>query len=671
VPALGKETLLAGALVLLAGLLPPSAARRARPALLDIGPNDRGYLHGFRSDWERQDNWQFRWTTRSARVELPLLARGQGSVLRLRLARHLIEPAEVRLQVEGRVAHAFEIFADRKALYRVVEAPLPALAGRHRFALTIEAHSTSPRPLGVALDWIELDRGSSGATFALVPETRWRLLALALLAFLAPRLLGASRRGAALHSSLVTLLVTWATWRDIVATERVLREGLPAYALFAIALVLVLAPRRARQALGIPSPAYAAACCCLALLAVTIRLGILLHPQFFYPDVHIHGLFAHSLAKQGLQTFLAEFTANQFRYSLGLQFENGHWYAFPYPPTFYFLTLPFTRWLGSHADVAVSLVAAIVNGLQVLVVFALARRLGRDAKASLAAAAVVLLLPVFIGRLTLALFPALLGQTVDALVLLFLLGHLDRLDRPRTVLALAGLITAALLTYTQSLLGLGLVLPGFLALQVLGDRSPRARRRQLGLLLAGLLAGGAALAAFYAQYVPLLLDIQQGVPMPEEQIVLEIFERRDALEPPVPEPPNDPFAGPGINPLRGLMKAGSRLLIFYGPFSLAVLLGIGLLYAGVAGAERRLLLAWSLSFVVLNLASAGLPSPNLVRHAKDVELIAPLCAIAIAVVFTWLLPRRRALAWLYALGFLGYGVTRMVALAAERFTLVR
>ena len=35
-----------------------------------------------------------------------------------------------------------------------------------------------------------------------------------------------------------------------------------------------------------------------------------------------------------------DFTANQFRYSLGLQMENGHWYAFPYPPAFYVLCWP-------------------------------------------------------------------------------------------------------------------------------------------------------------------------------------------------------------------------------------------------------------------------------------------------------------------------------------------
>jgi hypothetical protein len=102
---------------------------------------------------------------------------------------------------------------------------------------------------------------------------------------------------------------------------------------------------------------------------------MLLHPGFYYPDVRVHALFAWQLARRGLVEFLRDFTANQYRYSLGLQFESGHWYAFPYPPAFYLMTWPLTAWARFRPEVAVSLVAAVANSLEVIAVFAIARRL--------------------------------------------------------------------------------------------------------------------------------------------------------------------------------------------------------------------------------------------------------------------------------------------------------
>jgi len=131
----------------------------------------------------------------------------------------------------------------------------------------------------------------------------------------------------------------------------------------------------------------------------------------------LHGArLAWQLARHGLARFLEEFTANQFRYSLGLQMENGHWYAFPYPPAFYVLTWPLVRLARYRPEVAVSLLAAIVNSLEAWIVFGTARRLRAGTGASLAAAGALVLLPIFTARLTLAYFPALVGHAVDAAV---------------------------------------------------------------------------------------------------------------------------------------------------------------------------------------------------------------------------------------------------------------
>ena len=111
---------------------------------------------------------------------------------------------------------------------------------------------------------------------------------------------------------------------------------------------------RTRRALEITETRVAGALVIIVLAALALRLVILLHPQFYYPDVRVHALFAWQLARRGLVAFLRNFTENQFRYSLGLQMENGHWYAFPYPPLFYVLCWPLVTLARMRPEVAVS-----------------------------------------------------------------------------------------------------------------------------------------------------------------------------------------------------------------------------------------------------------------------------------------------------------------------------
>src|SRR6185436_13098129 len=109
----------------------------------------------------------------------------------------------------------------------------------------------------------------------------------------------------------------------------------------------------------------------LVLTALAIRLALLLHPRFYYPDVRIHSLFALGLARRGAADLGARFIENQYRLSLGLQQVGDHWYPFPYPPGFYLLATPLISWFGLRAEVAVSLLAAVANSLEALLVFAI------------------------------------------------------------------------------------------------------------------------------------------------------------------------------------------------------------------------------------------------------------------------------------------------------------
>src|SRR5207245_2479614 len=142
----------------------------------------------------------------------------------------------------------------------------------------------------------------------------------------------------------------------------------------ALALGLVRM-RRARPGLGLDTPQVAGGLVLLVLVGFGLRLAMLLHPRFYYPDVRVHAQFAWELGRRGLVTFLRRFTENQYRYSLGLQLENGHWYAFPYPPAFYVLCWPLVR-VGFRPEAAVSILAPSVNRLEAALVFGIARRLG-------------------------------------------------------------------------------------------------------------------------------------------------------------------------------------------------------------------------------------------------------------------------------------------------------
>jgi hypothetical protein len=628
-------------------------------------------VSGFREDWERDRRTRFHWTGRSSSLSLPIRVEGNGHLLRMRLRRHLIEPARVTLRTEGRLAMTLEVQADPRVAYRVVEVPLPPLDGRVPFLLTLDSASADPRPLGVALDWMEIERTSPAARFVLLSSTRIAVLVAVVVAWLASRLGGASRRAAAAHGLGLLLAIAIGLWWDVIAAERILREGLGVYLGVALAAVLLARLAPTRRWLDVAGPRVGGTLVLLALVALAVRLVILLHPEFYYPDVRVHGMFAWQIARRGLVAFLRDFTENQFRFSLGLQMENGNWYAFPYPPAFYMLCWPLVSLAKMRPEVAVSVLAAAVNSLETFLVFAIARRLQAKVPTAVGAAAAHVVLPLFLARLSLAYFPAMVGHAVDAIVILYVLSRLTALDRPRVIATLAGLIALALLTYTQSLLNLAVLLPLFLVVWLWRDRSPRTRRCAAGLVIAGGLGALLSLAIFYGRYVPVFIDMQRGVPMAEERILHEKPRSPVPDEELAPEPPDDPYAGPSFDALRGMRKAAWRLYVFYGLFAPVVVAGLVLVIRAQPPSERAFVSAWVLTYLALNFLSGSLPGPNLVRYNKDLEIVAPLFCLALASVGEWLWMRREWLAVIYAGAYGSFGIARGVRYLTEKFVMER
>ena len=634
---------------------------------LPIGPGDAGYLEGFRTDWEREERVRFRWTGLQASVRLPVRVAGSGARLRMRVRRHLVEPARVSVRVEGRLVHRFEIAGGGSDAYRIEEIALPELRGGHTFAADLEIATESPRPLGVAVDWIEVVPGAARVHSTLA--TRVRVLAVVLIAFAIPAAAGGALWLAVAHAGFAAAAIATGLVVDMLATERILRLGLPIYLLVGALTLSILRLPAARRALLVDSK-WAGTLTVIVLLALAARSSFL-HPGYYYPDVRVHARFAHLLARQGPSEFFDGYIDNQYRFSLGLQEEAGHWYAFPYPPGFYILSAPLISHGRYTPEAAVVLAAAAVNALECLIVFGLARRFGAGSAASALAAGFVTVLPLFGVRLSLAYFPALVGHAADALVLLFLASRADRLDRPRTIAVLAALLGFAMLAYTQALVNFALLLGLFSLLQLTRRRDPRALRRVAGMALAGILGLGIATFGFYGRYIPSLVAMGKGEPAAGEQIFLDRVEMEQRVGGSVsPEAP-DRFAADDISLLRGLHKGASRLWIFYGAWSALVVAGAIIWYRGLAGLQAQLALAWLASYPLLNLASGGLPNPNLLRYAKDLEFVAPAACIALATTAAALWNRdgriSRVAAVAIVLGFLGYGVVRWQAALVVRF----
>ena len=663
------DILLCGVLAAAGALAPSLAARWARPALIEFGPNDVGYTSGFRQDWERDGLTRFRWTGTHSTVTLPLGVSGDGLRLRARVRRHLVEPAAVIVYAHDIPVGRFDIQAGLHSPYRTIDLPLPPSLSSSPLTITIQATSVNPRPLGVALDWLEVVRGEG--RFTLTHRHALRLALVVAAAFAFPLLAGAPRSWAVLHAATALALATVGTAWDVIASERIAAEGASIYFATGALAAVAARSRRLRAALHVESSRVAGGLALTTLCALALRLVLVLHPQFYYPDVKVHALFAWQLARHGLVRFLEEFTANQYRFSLGLQLENGHWYAFPYPPVFYMLCWPLLRLAHYRPEVAVSVVAAVVNSLEAWIVFAIARRLRCRPATALAAAAALVVLPIYTARLTLAYFPALVGHAVDAVVILVILAHLRDLGRTRVIAGVSLLVAAALLTYTQSVLNFAVLVPLIVIAHLAIDRAPEVRRRMAGLVVATGLGGLLALAVFYGRYVPIFIDMQKGVPMAEERILLE----KQAQAAPAAEEPavekDDPYAGPDFDALRGVRKAGWRMYVFYGLFAPVIALGIVLVFHRQDPSAAAFVAAWAVSYLLLNVASGSLPGPNLVRYNKDLEIVAPLFCVALAVVAETLWRRSRPMAWAFGLAYVIFAGARAAAYLTTKFVLER
>lgn len=610
----------AGALAVLLG------HRFATSAVIDIGPTDGHYVRNFR-DVERDGPDYFRWTSvPSSNLSIPMRVCGPGQI-RLRVRRHFLDPALLSVSLSGTVLGQRSVRAREDHPYEVIEFQVPEVSCTSNASILLEASVENDRPLGVALDWVEI-RASGG--FGASPGAVVRgalLLGLSGLAFL---LSGSGLPLALAANGTLAMLVGLAFASGPVGAERALRGGL-----VALVLTLLLGALIARLAGILEQPArYQTSLVAITLLTLMSRSAFL-HTQAFYPDYRVHALVQQTLNRIGLPAFLDQLFEIQYARSLGLQQIDGNWYPFPYPPGAYVLTGAVGRAFElDPLDAAIVTAVTFASLIPVLTV-ALAAAVDVGPVVGLLGALFVSLQPLLVRRMALGYFPGLAGQFVDSVAALLLLSALERRRHSLGRAAcLAGALLAGFLVYTQSIANFGLLIAGLLLVE-LGRQSEGGRAVALRVALAGVVALTASTAFFYWRYVPVFENIENHRPQPEAKVLDRLEQMRQRLPGEVQAPEaddlNDPYAGPTLNPLRGLARLASRLWRFTGPFVLLIGAGGWLLLRQSNPGIQNALLAWTAVAAWISLLAAGLPSPNGFQHLKDLEFVVPLASLAMGV----------------------------------------
>jgi hypothetical protein len=610
------------------------ALERPAPLFVNLGAGDAAFARGFRGGWERDGLRQsgetmFRWTLDGSRIEVPVSAVSGSLTARLRLARFAPGVADVAIQAGGEQR---DRWSQPSQGWRVREVALGAVRGP--LAMTFRSESDDPEGLGLALDWVEL-------TGARLIAPRWRVLAgLSLLLLGVPLLLGLWFRSTT-AGCVSGAILSWAA-AAVVFMDRLgglvclSRAGGPALlALMGLALA-ARALRRAWPALFAEDGARATV---IPAAAVVVALVALSHPFYYYPDVDTHARYL--AAARADPHLLIDPREYQARTGAWTRDVGGRLVAFPYSSAFHALAWPAAVFLGEEA--AVKCVAATALGLTVLLVHPLARVLGFGAGAALLAQALLVLLPVTASRLALALFPTLLGQALELLLIVSLCRMIHDLAGRRSAWTLGVLLALAQAAYTGSLLNVGVLVVVLASLQTAAGDGRGAVR----LLALYVVATTAVLAVQYARFLPVF--------------------GRDVL-------PHVGETGAAAGAERGggiAANALHRLGLFYDVVYPLMLVPGLVATRGVAAPARRVVVAALLAggaLLVLRYAA-----PIVFRDAKEMELLAgPVAALA-AGSAAWLWRRgggARAAALLALLWASAWGVLRAAEVYGGRFVAV-
>ncbi len=620
---------LPGLAVLWALGLAALAVTLERPGSLfvNLGAGDSPFVRGFRADWERDGltgagETMFHWTEDGARLELPLAVSSGRLWARLRLARFAAGPAEIALESGGREV---DRWTQEPRGWRVREVDLGEVRGP--LAIGFRSHAPDGDALGIALDWVEI----TGARR--IRPARGILLRLLVLLFAVPVAAGLVLRrpamGTALGAALgwlATLAVTLDRLGGLCALAAASMPLLVAVVVVSLALRLL-----ARFWPDIVDWRAAPA----ALLGASLGLVGVFQPFYHYPDVDTHVRMLQAMKANPL--LIVDPTQPWARRGDVTREIAGRRIAIPYAVEFHALAWPLAPVLGDAP--ALKTVAVSCLGITLLLVHALTRASGQGTGTAVLAQAFFATIPVTASRLTLALYPTLLGQLALVALLVHLARRLGRLDGARDGAAATLFLVAANAVYTGTIVMIAALVIALAAAELLAGEWQRALR-----LLGAWAIATALVGLMYLGFVPVL--------------VRDVLPHLGAGGAPTGAP-----AGPG--PLR--LAVGRASLFFDAIYPALLVPGLVALRAAPRHARRVVSTALVVGAVVLVLRYVWTAA---LRDAKEVELLAaPVSLLASAgVAFLWrrAMPGRAAAVVASALA-LGWGLARSAALYGERF----
>jgi len=565
------------------------------PILLNLGPGDGPYVAGFAPAYEIQDKVATHWTSYDASVALPLTVRGGPAELRFRFARVLPETAVVDVLLDGRIVDHFScrggIFEERRvALGALAETPL-------RLSFRVDSHDR--KGLGLKLDWIRLD----GARSRLAGAARWTAPLLLALLFFLLRFAGWSARGAALLALPWAVAAGCGLFTDPWLVHR-LTARVPWVLAIAGGLGVALGRRLVRR--GAAAPDTLRILAALVTAAFLLRALAVNHPAFYYPDLRTHASFVEAVQEGGLD-FLRRPAAHVWNHGIWRVEAHGKTYAFPYSPGFH---VPFALASLPYDDLLtwMKVVAAAVSVVPLVLVWALARRVG----APPLGAALMLVIPTYMSRLSFAFLPATFGHAWDMALVTYLAGHLAGLRKPGAFLGGVALVAASQLAYVSGVINTA-VLVVCLALLDPFEREGRRLRQAATILGMGLLGALLAVLVYYRDFLGMVVDVAaralSGAP-----------------------------AAASRYPVQGwLVVAYERTRDFFG-FAYPPLAVFGLVLAFRRRAAGRFLLAaWGAAYLLLLLGRAKLPDVFL--HGHETLLVTPLVCLTAGEALAWLWSR--------------------------------
>ena len=634
-----------GLLLVLAAFALLLAFQLPSDIFLDFGPNDTRYTRGFREDFEVDEPTIIHWSSDRSTVIVPFHLSGPYDVT-LRYKRHIASPADVRFFLGDELVETATV---PQRDFGLIDLHTDNTDGGP-FELRLLSRSDDPRPLGLALDWMQIRPSPQfGAVVPNAPALLWMLSWVAAF-YIVPRLLGLGFKVASVSSALAAFaLVVLTGFHKLWPVHASATLGMRTHVIAALLVLFFLLRQRVQGSAFATSEARWAVY--LVYLGLAIRLFASFHPDFYYPDVRTHSKFVSLIWTEGLDGFFANYIENQHTHLLGLQLVGNQWLAFPYPPLLYLtiyplslLELPVEEWM--------KLVPAALLAVEALVLFALARTLGLTGNAAVFVVLLHATARVLAFRLAVASYAALFGHFGDTVVVLYLVLFFDRIERPLYAMGFASLVAVSILSYAGSALVLGMFVPAFCLAFVFVKKDRRPESKRLVAIAAWALVGAlAAVFSFYWQYIPEILTRPEAAGSSSE-LVSELVDVT-------------------FTPLAALSMTAHRLNLFYGFWGFLALGGLyflrGKLTRSLVGPLAGAAIA---TFVGLNFLRAGLGSTHIFQFSKDDLVILPIIVFALGMLLdVWRQAARtgRVAAAVILIGWIGWGAVWLSRDIRSRF----